>query len=113
MENYYLTPALIEKLDVDIALLERLISDLRAIRSGMQPTPKTLAEAPLLSGWEIRRRAALCLTGIMTGHPIIGEHRQGVTSEVWFIDPRFRFIRTLSRFYRLGLPSSFTENSLQ
>ncbi len=96
-------------LSEDIARLERLLRDLRAIRDGQAPTQATLFAAPVLDRWTYARRLSPCFTGYMSGHPEIGEGRYGVTSEVWFVDPHFRFVRSLSRFYRLGVPAGASD----
>jgi hypothetical protein len=47
--------------------------------------------------------AGVRLIGHVTGHPVHGD-RAVVTSPVWFADPEGTWVRTLSRFYRLGPP---------
>ncbi|PSH65298.1 DUF6634 family protein [Phyllobacterium sophorae] len=92
-------------LNEDIVRLESLLRDLRAIRDGDAPSEATLLAAPVLSHWTYARRLSPCFTGYMSGHPDIGEGHYGVTSEIWFTDPQYRFVRSLSRFYRLGMPA--------
>lgn len=41
------------------------------------------------------------LIGRVTGHPLLGD-RTASTSPLWFADPDGTWVRTLSRFYRLG-----------
>jgi len=45
-----------------------------------------------------------------TGHPIHGDRRV-MTTQVWFADPDGAWIRTLSRFYRLGAPADLDDIS--
>jgi hypothetical protein len=53
------------------------------------------AECSALSG--------LALTGFVAGHPRLGAMAI-VTSPLWVLDPELCWARTLSRFYRLGVP---------
>jgi hypothetical protein len=45
----------------------------------------------------------LQLIGEVAGHPILGS-RIIRTSQIWFADPHTQWVRSLSRFYRLGRP---------
>ena len=44
------------------------------------------------------------LIGHASGHPIHGD-RMVMTTPLWFADPEGSWVRTLSRFYRLGPPA--------
>jgi len=48
--------------------------------------------------------SGLCLAGFAAGHPLLGT-KHIATSPVWVLDPGLRWARTLSRFYRLGVPA--------
>ena len=64
-----------------------------------------LAQAPLIVDWRtIFSPLGLRLVGSVTDHPLLG-HRTAITSQVWAADPTGQWIRTLSRFYRLGAAS--------
>ena len=84
--------------------LRRLADDLDRIAAGTAPTQMDLKTAPLLVDWQLTTRlTGICLTGFVAGHPLLG-NRRIVTSHVWALDPGYRWARTLSRFYQLGLP---------
>ena len=46
----------------------------------------------------------LQLIGHVSGHPQLGD-TMAATSPLWFADPNGTWVRTLSRFYRLGTPA--------
>ena len=84
--------------------LRRLADDLDRIAAGTAPTQTDLKTAPLLVDWQLATRlTGICLTGFVAGHPLLG-NRKIVTSHLWALDPGYRWARTLSRFYKLGLP---------
>lgn len=65
-------------------------------------TPTTeLDDAPLLEDWTFAFRAVPILDGCAVGHPILGS-RAVCTSEIFAVDADFRWVRSYSRFYRLG-----------
>jgi hypothetical protein len=85
--------------------LRRLADDLDRIATQKAPTAAELAQAPLLVDWGL----AVCLSGLSlvgfaAGHPLLGR-RKIVTSPLWVLDPDLAWARTLSRFYRLGVPA--------
>jgi hypothetical protein len=90
------------KLDIEIEILENLLRDLQSIRAGNFPNKKALASAPLIDQWFLGTRPTPCLYGVISGHPHF-RTSQGVTSDVWVMSPNLSFIRTLSRYYRLGV----------
>lgn len=66
--------------------------------------PPLLRQAPLLEDWApVLTQQGVRLVGRVTGHPILGDCT-AATTQVWFADPEGAWIRTLSRFYRLGRP---------
>lgn len=82
-----------------------LAGDLDRIAAGTAPTVTDLKSAPLLVDWQLAVGwTGLCLSGFVAGHPLLG-NRKIVTSHLWALDPALRWGRTLSRFYRLGLPA--------
>jgi hypothetical protein len=87
----------------EIARLESLVSDLRHLADGNLPTPKNIADAPLIDGWVQATRPELCLVGQMHGHPVC-RGPLSITSGLWVWAPEHGWVRTLSRFYRLGRP---------
>jgi hypothetical protein len=91
------TPALTAK-------LRQLARDLDRIAAAAAPTAAELSQAPLLVDWRIVwDLTGLALAGFAAGHPQLGS-KKIVTSQLWALDPQLRWARTLSRFYRLGVP---------
>ena len=87
------------------ARLRRLVDDLDRIVAKRAPTPTDLKQAPLLVDWRLLMTfSGLCLVGFAAGHPLLGS-KKIVTSPLWVLDPDLRWARTLSRFYRLGVPA--------
>jgi hypothetical protein len=86
------------------ARLRRLADDLDRIAALTAPADEELAQAPLLVDWRlVLSLSGLSLTGFVAGHALLGSGYI-VTSPLWVLDPDLRWARTLSRFYRLGLP---------
>jgi hypothetical protein len=87
------------------AKLRVLADDLDKIRRGIGPSVSDLAAAPLLVDWRgVLSPLGLCLAGFVAGHPILG-NRHIQTSQIWAADDEGHWIRTLSRYYRLGVPA--------
>jgi hypothetical protein len=87
------------------ARLRALADDLDRIAAGEAPTAADLAPAPLLVDWRFMLTwAGVSLAGFVAGHPLRGS-RHIATSPLWVLDPDLRWARTLSRFYKLGLPA--------
>ena len=86
--------------------LRRLADDLDRIVAGTAPSAIELARAPLLVDWQIvlGLPSGVSLVGFAAGHPVLGT-KQIVTSPVWVLAPDLTWARTLSRFYRLGIPA--------
>ena len=78
---------------------------LRPSGSASQLSPILLQTAPLLDDWvPAMTPVGLQLIGQASGHPLHGD-RMVMTSPLWFADPDGGWVRTLSRFYRLGPPA--------
>jgi hypothetical protein len=87
------------------ARLRRLADDFDRIVAGEAPTQADLEYAPPLVDWRLMLAlSGLSLAGFVAGHPLLGA-RQIMTSPLWVLDPDLRWARTLSRFYRLGVPA--------
>ena len=85
--------------------LRHLADDLDRIAIGAAPTAAELRTAPLLVDWQlIACFSGLSLMGFAAGHPLLSA-RKIVTSPLWVLAPDLTWARTLSRFYRLGLPA--------
>jgi hypothetical protein len=90
------------------ARLRDLADDLDRVRAGAAPREEDLALAPLIVDWHaLLSPLGLRLIGFVTGHPLLG-NCPAMTSQVWAADPGGRWIRTLTRFYRLGEASRIT-----
>ncbi|MDT6941798.1 hypothetical protein RI570_16965 [Brucella pseudogrignonensis] len=97
-----------ERLAAEIKALKALVHDLERLFNGEHPDPKELADAPLISNWDFDLRDTVCLVGTFLGHPRLGRIvPNGITSELWYINPDEGYARTFSRFYRLGKPARF------
>lgn len=83
--------------------LRRVAEDLRNILEGSQPTRAELLAAPILRDYGFIAQPVPVALGHCIGHPVL---RDGhiTTSQVYMVDPELRWIRTLSRFYRLEAP---------
>lgn len=81
------------------AKLRALADDIE--RMAMFTPALELEDAPLLDNWNFALRAVPILEGLAVGHPLLGT-RQVCTSEIFAIDEDFRWVRSSSRFYRLG-----------
>lgn len=82
--------------------LRRLADDLERICSGEAPTGAELANAPLIENWSVvLTPMGLRMDGFVSDHPLIGAGHT-LISQLWASDANGRWVRTLSRFYRLG-----------
>lgn len=86
-----------------IELHKRLTKDMAAIINGDKPTRADLEAAPLLQNYRFVPRSVPSAIGFGTGHPSL-PNGPTQTSQIFIIGPDHRWIRTLSRFYRLGTP---------
>ncbi|MCC8961637.1 hypothetical protein H8A95_04700 [Bradyrhizobium sp. Pear76] len=86
---------------------KRLRDDFKALLRGEPPSPKELANAPLIEDWSPAITGApngrqMTLVGVVSGHPTLTDERRIETSPVVWIDRHRRWARTMSRFYLLG-----------
>lgn len=82
--------------------MRHLGDDLERLRSGTGPTDAEIVAAPLIEDWHaVLTPTGLRLTGFVSGHPRFG-NRATIISQLWAADAGGRWVRTLSRFYRLG-----------
>ena len=93
-------------MDQELHLLTELQRDIARINEGSHPTPRDLADAPVLEHWALGGRMQPCLTGEVYGHPRLRSGTKTVTSQLHLFAPHHGYARTLSRFYRLGPPAS-------
>jgi hypothetical protein len=92
-------------IEPDLAAKIRILADdLERIAAGTAPTAAELAAAPVMFDWRsVLSPAGLRLFGRVTGHPRLG-NTDAMTSQVWAAGGDGTWIRTLSRFYKLGEP---------
>lgn len=100
--------------NIEAGLADRLRSlahDLERIRNGSAPTAADLAQAPLIDHWRTRVTPfGLRLSGIVFGHSRL-RGNAALISQLWAADSDDRWVRTMSRFYRLGKPDLGSEVS--
>lgn len=85
--------------------LRALADDASRLLHSRSVSPVLLKGSPLLEDFVIAQTLlGLQLVGRVTGHPLLGD-RMVATSPLWFADPDGAWVRTLSRFYRLGPPA--------
>jgi hypothetical protein len=98
LDPIHITRALSDRLQAlakDCLMLEH---DLTFVSARLRTAPMLDSYVPVLSP------LGLHLVGQVTQHPLLGSRRI-VTSQVWVADPEGHWVRTLSRFYRLGRPA--------
>ena len=82
--------------------LQALTEDCVLLAQGLAAIEDKVRAAPILDLYTpVISPLGLQLAGTVMGHPLLGS-RVIVTSQVWFADPEDRWVRTLSRFYRLA-----------
>lgn len=84
------------------AKLRCLADDLELVMH-VPMSPSELRNAPLIDDWVVVTPIGVQLMGTVTGHPRFG-NRPAVTSPLRVADPDGRWVRTTSRYYRLGVP---------
>ena len=91
----------------DLALrLRKLADDCEQLELHRFVLPTVLENAPLLESWmPILTPEGLHLVGRASGHPVHGD-RIVMTTQLWWADPEGQWVRSLSRFYRLGPPAT-------
>lgn len=82
--------------------LADLLRDVHDLRVHGRPTLSPLNEAPLLEDWSAAALFTPCLTGSVTGHPLLGSRPRIRTSQLVAFDIERGWARTWSRYYRLG-----------
>jgi hypothetical protein len=98
LDPAHITPGLTRR-------LRALADDCARLRLEYPVSPTLLQSAPLLEEWTpAMTPRGVVLVGLASGHPNHGD-RSVISSPVWFADPDGNWVRTLSRFYRLGLPA--------
>lgn len=83
-----------------IAVLQRLVDDLTDIAAGTRPTELDLADAVVIRTPRLSAIPLPCLIGYADNHPRLGS-KIITTSQLFAIDPKGKWARTLSRFYRI------------
>jgi hypothetical protein len=80
----------------------RLALDVKRIRDGEAPTADDLNDAPILDGWAPAMIWQKVLAGSVVSHPRLGSRPLIRTSPLYVFDLERGWVRTWSRFYRLG-----------
>lgn len=80
--------------------LADIAADLRGLN---RPDPVLPTSAVELSHWYLSAMPVLTLSGIALDHPKLGT-KPVATSQVYYIDTESGLVRTLNRWYRLGVP---------
>lgn len=114
MPDYEITFLHPKKLDDGLPrLLKALADDIESISTGDEPSPELLATAPLLEDWRYSMTLiGVRLVGRVAGHPkLIGG--MIMTSPLWVVDPKLRWARTTSRYYRLGVRSEDNDDDIE
>jgi hypothetical protein len=96
----------------EIGRLKNLLAALEALEAGTID-PQALKGAPLLDKWSHSSRKVPCLEGVVEGHPQLPDGEKIATSEAYVhlrADDE-HFVRTLSRWYRLGEPRKKARSS--
>ena len=83
-------------------LVGRLLSDVATLRSDGAPPFAQLEASPHLENWSYSTRPVSCLEGLATDHPVLGSFIPVRTSDLMMIDEAAGWVRTFSRYYRLG-----------
>jgi hypothetical protein len=84
--------------------LRALADDCDRLERGRPAPPVLLQKAPLLTDWvPALTPQGVQLIGHVTGHPLLGDCA-AATTPLWLADPDGAWVRSLSRFYRLGPP---------
>ncbi|MFT2215047.1 hypothetical protein ACLJYM_24780 [Rhizobium giardinii] len=93
------------RISEEIRRLKKLVADLERLEAGAIDSPALMA-APFLDQWIHASRKVPCLEGVVEGHPSLPDGRLILTSEVHahLHAEDEHFVRTLSRWYRLGDP---------
>ena len=96
----YLDPA---HISLDLSRrLHLLAADCERLRRDRDVPARIFDKAPLLQDWiPVLAPEGLHLAGYAVRHPVLGDRRM-MTSPLWWADPDGKWVRTLSRFYRLG-----------
>jgi hypothetical protein len=88
-----------------MARLQAARAALQRIERGAEPSPDELAGAPLLSFWCVVVEPPFpVLQGVVTGHPNLADGAMIGTSPLLWLAENRSAARTLSRYYRLGIP---------
>lgn len=88
----------------DPGVMRSLLRELKQLEAGTLDMSGILATAPPLEDYRLVIGWAYAMKGIVTGHPLLPDGEDVVTSQLMFLDPTVGLARTLSRWYRVGTP---------
>lgn len=86
----------------DPATMRRLLRDLEQLEAGALDTADILTKAPLLEDHRLVLGWCHAMKGIVSGHPLLPDGGEIVTSQLMYMNPDIGLARTFSRWYRLG-----------
>lgn len=86
----------------DPAIMRRVLHDLEDLHTGKLDTAEILTTAPLLEDYRLVLGWCHAMKGVVTGHPLLPDGNEVVTSQLIYMNPDIGLARTLSRWYRLG-----------
>jgi hypothetical protein len=93
---------------LELALkLERIATDLRSLNLPNPVLPVSLIE---IWHWYLSAMPVLTISGIAHDHPKLGT-KPIATSQVFYINTETGLVRTLNRWYRLGVPMESSPSS--
>lgn len=93
-----------DELDREIERVAVLLRDLRLLRDDPNHLEGAIKGAPSIEAWSPAVRPVTCLHGRPTGHPRLPPDRAALTSPLRVLSVELGFVRTESRFWRLGVP---------
>lgn len=96
-----MAPNMSPELQQRLQAYRSITRDLERVIKGEGPTDVDLLNSPYLDVWGFVASRDVCLYGLVSDHPMVGPGPV-TTSTLCILDPRGKWARTVSRWYRLG-----------